>query len=133
LTRAGAVGKFNQVVEQVFELDAVFGALADPTRRAILARLREGEASVSELAEPFPVSLQAVSKHLRVLEEAGLVARRIDGRTHRLRLAEASLDQTSDWLDEQRSFWNGSVDELESRLGRRPRGRRGGLPQGSRR
>ena len=119
------------MVEQVLELDAVFGALADPTRRAILDRLRSGEASVGEVAEPFPVSLQAVSKHLRVLEDAGLIERRVEGRTHRLRLARASLDDAAGWLEEQRRFWHERLDELESHLGLRPRGRRGGLPQGS--
>lgn len=130
MTDSSRDAKFNRVVERTLELDAVFGALADPTRRAILSRLREGEASVSEVAEPFAVSLQAVSKHLRVLEDAGLVERRVEGRTHRLRLAQASLDQAAGWLHEQRSFWNDRLDELESHLGRRPRGRRGGLPRG---
>ena len=100
----------------VDELSSTFSALADPTRRAILARLAKGEATVSELAEPFPMSLQAVSKHLKVLERAGLIAR---GRTAQLRpsrLQGAPLKEAVDWLAQYSAFWEGSFDSLEEHL-----------------
>jgi len=104
----------NLLVE--YELSTTFAALADPTRRAILERLSSGEATVNELAEPFPISVQAVSKHLRVLERAGLVER---GRTaqHRpSRLRAAPLREAADWLQAYRRLWQGSFDQLEQRL-----------------
>jgi DNA-binding transcriptional ArsR family regulator len=100
----------------VDELTHTFAALADPTRRAILARLAEGEATVNELAAPFPVSVQAVSKHLKVLERAGLITR---GRTAQLRpsrLEAAPLKQAVDWLEGYREFWQGAFDRLDERL-----------------
>jgi DNA-binding transcriptional ArsR family regulator len=100
----------------VDQLSSTFAALADPTRRAILGRLAEGEATVTELAEPFPISIQAVSKHLKVLERAGLVTR---GRTARLRpsrLRGAPLKDADDWLQRYRRFWMGSFDRLDARL-----------------
>jgi DNA-binding transcriptional ArsR family regulator len=100
----------------VDQLSNTFAALADPTRRAILARLAEGEATVNELAEPFPVSLQAVSKHLKVLERAGLITR---GRTAQLRpsrLEGAPLKGAADWLQDYRRFWEGSFDLLDEHL-----------------
>lgn len=97
-------------------LDAAFHALADPTRRAILERLRDGEASVGELAAPFEVSLPAVSRHLRVLEEAGLVARRRQGRRHLLRLEPAPLQEAEAWLARTRRFWERRLDALETLL-----------------
>jgi DNA-binding transcriptional ArsR family regulator len=100
----------------VDELTNTFAALADPTRRAILGRLAEGEATVNELAEPFPISVQAVSKHLKVLERAGLISR---GRTAQLRpsrLEGAQLKDAVDWLERYRRFWEGSFDLLEARL-----------------
>src|SRR5687767_13905713 len=100
----------------VDELSETFSALADPTRRAILGRLAEGEATVTELAEPFPISVQAVSKHLKVLERAGLITR---GRTAQLRpsrLQGAPLKDAVDWLETYRRFWEGSFDRLEARL-----------------
>ena len=100
----------------VDELTTTFGALADPTRRAILARLAESEATVSELAEPFPISVQAVSKHLKVLERAGLISR---GRTAQLRpsrLEGGPLRDAAAWLEEYRRFWQGSFDRLDERL-----------------
>jgi DNA-binding transcriptional ArsR family regulator len=105
-------------VEQVAidQLSETFSALADPTRRAILARLAEGEATVNELAEPFPITVQAVSKHLKVLEHAGLVTR---GRTAQLRPARlegAPLKEAVDWLEHYREFWRGSFDRLDRRL-----------------
>ena len=100
----------------VDQLSNTFAALADPTRRAILGRLAQGEATVNELAEPFPISAQAVSKHLKVLERAGLIAR---GRTAQLRpsrLQGAPLKEAVDWLEKYSRFWGGSFDRLEARL-----------------
>jgi DNA-binding transcriptional ArsR family regulator len=100
----------------VDELSETFAALADPTRRAILGRLAEGEATVNELAEPFPITVQAVSKHLKVLEHAGLITR---GRTAQLRpsrLQGAPLKDAVEWLEKYRRFWEGSFDRLEARL-----------------
>jgi DNA-binding transcriptional ArsR family regulator len=98
------------------QLSTTFAALADPTRRAILARLADGEATVNELARPFPISVQAVSKHLRVLEHAGLIER---GRTAQLRpsrLRGAALKEAADWLDDYRGFWEAGFDRLDRRL-----------------
>jgi DNA-binding transcriptional ArsR family regulator len=100
----------------VDELNSTFAALADPTRREILARLAVGEATVNELAEPFPISVQAVSQHLKVLEQAGLITR---GRTAQLRpsrLRAAPLEDAVAWLEKYRPFWEGSFDRLEERL-----------------
>jgi DNA-binding transcriptional ArsR family regulator len=100
----------------VDQLSSTFAALADPTRRAILARLADGEATVNELAEPFPMSTQAVSKHLKVLERAGLITR---GRTAQLRpsrLHGAPLKDAADWLERYRRFWEGSFDRLNEHL-----------------
>jgi DNA-binding transcriptional ArsR family regulator len=100
----------------VDELTRTFAALADPTRRAILERLAEGDATVNELAEPFPISVQAVSKHLQVLERAGLITR---GRKAQLRpshLVGAPLGSAVDWLEQYRSFWEESFDRLDERL-----------------
>jgi DNA-binding transcriptional ArsR family regulator len=100
----------------VDELSVTFAALADPTRRAILNRLAGGEATVNELAEPFPITVQAVSKHLRVLERAGLIER---GRTAQLRpsrLRGAPLKEVADWLERYGRFWDESFYRLESRL-----------------
>jgi DNA-binding transcriptional ArsR family regulator len=100
----------------VDQLSRTFQALADPTRRAILGRLAEGEATVAELAEPFTISPQAVSKHLKVLERAGLITR---GRTAQLRpsrLQAVPLKDAVDWLEGYRRFWEGGFDRLETRL-----------------
>jgi len=97
-------------------LDATFGALADPTRRAILARLARGEAMVTELAEPFRVSLPAISKHLRVLESAGLLEREIDGRVHRCRLAVEPMKNAAAWIEQYRVFWESQLGALEKYL-----------------
>jgi len=87
-------------------LDATFGALADPTRRAILARLAEkSEISVTELAQPFDVTLPAISRHLRVLEEAGLLARRREGRVHHCRVVAAPMKPASEWIARYQRFW----------------------------
>ena len=93
-----------------------FSALADPTRRAILARLALGETSVTELAEPFEMSMPAVSKHLRVLENAGLVERSRQAQYRPVRLRAEPLKQAADWLDEYRRFWEESFDRLEEYL-----------------
>lgn len=98
------------------QLDATFAALADPTRRAILARLAEGEATVNELAEPFPVSVQAVSKHLKVLEKAGLISRGRDAQLRPSRLEGAPLGEAVDWLQCYRAFYEGRLDRLEEHL-----------------
>jgi len=97
-------------------LDATFAALSDPTRRAILARLAQGEATVTQLAEPFPFSLPAVSKHLRVLESAGLLKRQIDGRIHRCRLAPEPMKTAAQWIDHYRVFWEKQFDALAKYL-----------------
>jgi DNA-binding transcriptional ArsR family regulator len=97
-------------------LSATFAALADPTRRAILARLAEGEATVNELAEPFPITLQAVSQHLRVLEHAGLIERGRAAQRRPSRLAAAPLRDAMQWLEGYRRFWDGSFDALQQRL-----------------
>ena len=97
-------------------LDAVFGALADPTRRAIVARLAEGEASVTQLSEPFDMSMPAVAKHLRVLTAAGLVEQRKEGRTRWCRLAPQPLRDVEDWVGDYRRFWEGQLDALAAHV-----------------
>jgi DNA-binding transcriptional ArsR family regulator len=97
-------------------LDAVFAALADPTRRAILLRLSAGEASVNDLAAPFKISQPAVSKHLKVLERAGLVERDIDRQRRPARLRAAPMADAADWLEEFRRFWPSRFDQLDSLL-----------------
>jgi len=97
-------------------LDAAFTALADPTRRAIVARLASAERSVGELAKPLPMSLPAVSRHLRILEGAGLVARRKEGRTHVLRLVPQALEPAQDWIAGHRAFWTSRLESLERYL-----------------
>ena len=94
------------------QLDHVFHALSDRTRRAMLARLSQGPAKVTELAEPFHMSLPAVSKHLKVLERADLVQRRVDGRVHRCSLGARPLKDVDGWLDDYRAFWQGTLDSL---------------------
>ncbi len=97
-------------------LDQIFSALSDPTRRAILLRLTDGEATVSEVAEPFEMTAPAISKHLRVLEEAGLITRRKDGRTHYLHLNASTLKDAADWLAHYKAFWETQIDSLERYL-----------------
>ena len=97
-------------------LDAVFAALADPTRRAILTRLTHGEASVTEIAAPFAMSQPAVSKHLAVLERAGLVERAVDGQRRPARLRAEPMAQATAWLDGFRQFWASSFDQLDDLL-----------------
>jgi DNA-binding transcriptional ArsR family regulator len=100
----------------VDQLSTTFAALADPTRRAILARLATGEAAVHELAEPFPITLQAVSKHLKVLERAGLIARGRSAQLRPSRLQGDALKQAADWLAGYRGYWEDSFDRLEEHL-----------------
>jgi DNA-binding transcriptional ArsR family regulator len=117
------------------QLSATFAALADPTRRAILARLASGECSVSELAEPFEMSMPAVSKHLRVLEQAGLISKRRDAQKRPCRIEAAPLKEVSEWAERYRHIWEERLDRLDSYLqtlqkeakekkhGRKPRGK----------
>lgn len=100
----------------VDQLSSTFAALADPTRRAILARLSTGEATVTELAEPFSVSLPAISKHLKVLERAGLISRGRNAQWRPCRLDAAPMKDANAWLEEYRRFWEGSFDRLEEHL-----------------
>lgn len=95
------------------ELDTLFSALADPTRREILVRLAEGESSVTKLAAPLPMSLPAVSRHLRVLESAGLVGRRKDGRVHRISLVAEPMLDGLEWMAVFGRFWEHQLDALE--------------------
>jgi DNA-binding transcriptional ArsR family regulator len=100
----------------VDQLSTTFAALADPTRRAILARLADGEATVSELAEPFPITLQAVSKHLKVLERAALISRGRNAQLRPSRLQGAALKEVADWVANYRRFWGESFDRLDEHL-----------------
>ena len=102
------------------QLDAIFTALADPTRRAILARLAAGAAQVSDLAAPFPISAPAISRHLKVLEQADLIDRRVDAQRRIISLNPATLRLASRWVDQYRSFWEGSLDRLEELLAEPP-------------
>ncbi len=108
------------VTRSARHLDATFAALSDPTRRAILDRLAGGEATVSELAAPFRISRPAVSKHLTVLDRAGLVSRRKDGREVRCRLESAPLAQAEAWLDRYRTFWTRQLEQLASHFEKLP-------------
>ena len=122
----------NRLVYDIMPADRLsrtFSALADPTRRAILARLVSGEASVTELAEPFDMSLPAISKHLKVLERAGLITRGREAQWRPCRLEARPLKGAADWLDHYRVFWEQSLDRLEGYLKglqgkEKPRGRR---------
>jgi DNA-binding transcriptional ArsR family regulator len=105
-------------------LDATFAALADPTRRAILARLARGEATVMELAAPFDMSQPAISKHLKVLEKAGLISRGKDAQRRPCRLEPKALSLAFDWLDDYRRFWEDSFDALDGVLEELKRTRR---------
>ena len=97
-------------------LDLAFSALADPSRRAIVARLADSELTVGEIARPLPMSLPAVSKHLAILERAGLVARRKQGRVHHLRLVPGGLTPAEEWIAQHRAFWESRFDSLERYL-----------------
>ncbi len=102
-------------------LDPIFNALADPTRRAILARLAEGEADVGTLAEPFEMSAPAISRHLKVLEEAALISNERRGKHRVCRLNRETLARAQAWLDFSRRFWRGSFDRLDIHLKKPPR------------
>jgi DNA-binding transcriptional ArsR family regulator len=103
-------------------LDATFAALADPTRRAILARLATGEASVSELAAPFSMSQPAISRHLKVLERAGLISRSREAQWRPARLEADALKEVADWVDHYRRFWEAQFDHLDAYLKAIPKG-----------
>jgi DNA-binding transcriptional ArsR family regulator len=107
-------------------LTATFAALADPTRRAILGRLAQGEATVNDLAEPFPITTQAVSQHLKVLERAGLITRTRSAQLRPSRLQGAQLKEAADWIETYRPFWDESFDRLDARLRRSTKGRNDG-------
>jgi DNA-binding transcriptional ArsR family regulator len=106
-------GMVNDSSEQ---LTTVFLALADPTRRAILERLAHGEASGTELARPFSISVPAISKHLRVLKNADLILHRKDGRTHMFRLSASPMREAANWLEHHRHFWEAQLDSLDTYL-----------------
>ncbi len=101
---------------QTDRLSAAFAALADPTRRAILARLSEGEASVNELAAPFAMSLPAVSKHLKVLERSGLISRSQEAQWRPARFEPRGMKAIADWVEQYRQFWDASFDRLDAHL-----------------
>lgn len=102
------------------QLDLAFGALAHPIRRGILARLAKGEATVTELAKPYNVSAPAITKHMRTLEEAGLLSRRKEGREHHCRLKEIRMQQAQAWIEKHRKLWNERLDALERYLKENP-------------
>jgi DNA-binding transcriptional ArsR family regulator len=106
----------KETASRTARLDAVFAALADPTRRAIIERLSRGEARVTEVAEPFDMSLNAVSKHIRVLETSGVVARRRKGRDHILSINTSSLDEVDVWIGRTRRYWEERLDAMERLL-----------------
>ncbi len=123
MTPLDVTDKLNQMVEYSSgQLDAVYAALSHPVRRTLLERLKPGEARVTQLAAPFAISLEAVSKHIRVLESAGLVQRTIHGREHLLALEPSRLINAADWLEPYRTFWEARLDLLEAKL----RSERGG-------
>lgn len=110
---------FNVMVNyRATSLDRTFGALADPTRRKILEHLARADARVTDLARPFAMSLPAISRHIAVLERAGLLKRRRKGRVHQLRLRSAPIREASHWIDAYRRFWAGSLDSLAAYLER---------------
>jgi DNA-binding transcriptional ArsR family regulator len=106
----------KEVASRTARLNAVFAALADPTRRAIIERLSRGEARVTEVAEPFHMSLNAVSKHIRVLEASGVVERHRKGRDHILSINTRSLDEVDGWIDRTRRYWEQRLDAMEHLL-----------------
>jgi len=124
LTRPSAAIIFNQVVEHLTEpLSRVFFALSDPTRRAILARIGGGEATVTAIAAPFALTLAAVSKHIRVLEQAGLLHRSKQGRKYHLRLIADPLRDAADWVEGFRKFWTEHLDSVKEIAERKARER----------
>ena len=122
MTRQGATSIFNLVVNKQEKLTAVFAALADPTRRRILERLRrQGECPVTTLARPFRMSLPAISKHLRVLEDARLIKRRRDGRVHHISASHDGLKEAQRWIARYAEFWEAQFDALDEILKSQPR------------
>lgn len=115
---------------QAAELDRVFSALADPTRRAILQSLTLRPATINEIAKPFPVSLNAVSKHVMVLERAGLLRRQIKGREHHCRIEPRPLREATAWLEHYRLFWEQRLDALEAYVDRKFKASRRGTAHG---
>ena len=115
------------------QLSVIFAALADPTRRAILARLSDGDATVTELAEPFSISLPAISRHLKVLEHAGLISRSRSGQWLSSTLEAAPLKEATDWMEQYRQFWDASFDRLDAHLRRvqQDRDRQDGATEGT--
>jgi DNA-binding transcriptional ArsR family regulator len=108
---------YNDMVNSSSQrLDAVFAALADPTRRRIVERLARGPRSVGEIAAEFPISQPAISRHVRVLEESGLIEREVLGRVHRCALSPSGMRDASAWLEKQRAFWNATLDRLDAVL-----------------
>jgi DNA-binding transcriptional ArsR family regulator len=105
-------------VKAADQLSVVFGALADPTRRDILSRLADGDATVTELAEPFAISMPAISRHLKVLEQAGLISRSRSGQWRSSTLEAAPLKEATDWMERYRQFWDASFDRLDAHLRR---------------
>ena len=103
----------KQAASRTARLDAVFAALADPTRRAIIEWLSRSEARVTEIAEPFPMSLNAVSKHIRVLEASGMIERHRKGRDHILSINTRSLDEVDGWIERTRHYWEKRLDAME--------------------
>lgn len=118
---------------QSAELDRIFSALSDPTRRAILHGLTRHQATINEIAKPFPVSLNAISKHVMVLERAGLVRREVKGREHYCRLDARALREADEWLGRYRQFWEQRLDGLETYLVRKYPGSRRKVSHGSNR
>jgi DNA-binding transcriptional ArsR family regulator len=106
----------SMTASDVRRLNRVYGAIADPTRRAILSMLEDGEVTVGTLADRFPISFNGVSKHVKVLEQAGLVRRRVSGREHWLRLHPAPLREATRWLEHYKEFWDTRLDALEDFL-----------------
>src|SRR3954469_6560629 len=115
------------------QLTLTFAALADPTRRAILTRLAEGEATVNELAEPFAVSLPAISRHLKVLERAGLIARSQEAQWRPSRMQADPLDEAVEWMQSRKQTWEGRMDRLDAHLRRKGEREEGREPVGGRR
>jgi DNA-binding transcriptional ArsR family regulator len=115
-------GKLNKMLEDQV-LDRTYAALADPTRRALLVALRAGEARITDLAAPLPMTFAGVSRHIGVLESAGLVRRSVRGREHWLSIRPEGLEAAEDWISEQSAFWSRRADALAARLARKHGGR----------
>lgn len=108
------------MVNSTGKLDAVFAALSDPTRRRIVERLARGSLTVGEIAAEFPISQPAISRHVRVLEDSGVLARRVVGRVHHCSLAPDAMNDAAGWIDKQTAFWNGVLDRLGNVLNEPP-------------